>query len=113
MFVGLIRDRNFKWYVLKISYFRNFYLGFCLGIGYVISMNVVLKIYEVFRYVFFFYLEDVYVVLCIKRFGYKLKFIVGFNFGRIFSGCVYKINNVVILYYFGLDLIRKMWNLKC
>lgn len=113
MSAGPIRDRNSKWYASKISYPRNSYPGFCSGTGYVTSMNVASKIYEVSRHVPFFHLEDVYVALCIKRLGYKLKPIAGFNSGRTPPGCAYKTNNVVTSHYLGLDLIRKMWNLKC
>lgn len=113
MSAGPIRDKNSKWYASKLSYPRNTYPGFCSGTGYVTSMNVATKIYETSKNVPFFHLEDVYVALCIKKLGYKLKPIAGFNSGRTPPGCAYKTKNVVTSHYMGLPLIRKMWNLKC
>lgn len=113
MSAGPIRDSRSKWYASKLSYPRNAYPGFCSGTGYVTSMNVATKVYEISRHVPFFHLEDVYVALCIKKLGYRLKPIGGFNPGRTPPGCQYKTKNVVTSHYMGLPLIRKMWNLKC
>ena len=113
MSAGPIRDKNSKWYASKLSYPRNTYPGFCSGTGYVTSMNVATKVYEVSKSVPFFHLEDVYVALCIKKLGYRLKPLPGFNSGRTPPGCAYKTNNVVTSHYMGLDLIKKMWNQKC
>ncbi|XP_061185755.1 beta-1,3-galactosyltransferase 1-like [Saccostrea echinata] len=108
-----IRDKKSKWYASMLSYPKNTYPGYCSGTGYVTSMNVASKIYEASKHVPFFHLEDVYVALCIKKLGYKLKRIAGFNSGRIPPGCAYKTKNVVTSHNLGLPLIRKMWNLKC
>lgn len=108
------RDNSSKWFASVKSYPGKTYPGFCSGTGYVTSINITRKIYEISSYVPFFHLEDVYVSLCIKRLGYHLKRIQGFHSYRPkLDPCVYKGNQLVTSHEMTPDMIKKMWNSKC
>ena len=68
-----------KWAPTMLEYPGSTYPGYCSGTGYVMSGTIAEAIYRVSPHVPFFYLEDVYVSLCVDRLGYKLKFVGGFN----------------------------------
>lgn len=54
-------------------------------------MTVMQKVLTISKDVPFFYLEDVYVSLCIRRHGYTLVSLEGFNVVRVpLDSCVYK-----------------------
>ena len=72
-----------KWTATKLEYPRRTYPGYCSGTGYVMSGTIAKAIYRVSPHVPFFYLEDVYVSLCVDRLGYKLKSVGGFNAGYV------------------------------
>lgn len=109
-----IRDHRSKWYASKKSFPGSNYPGFCSGTGYVTSMNVATKVFEVSQHVPFFHLEDVYVALCIKRLGYKLLAIPGFNAGRFKPDpCIYHGNTIRTSHQVPPDMMEKMWFGKC
>ncbi|XP_061184653.1 beta-1,3-galactosyltransferase 1-like [Saccostrea echinata] len=110
---GPIRQKGYKWYVPKEMYPQSKYPGFCSGTGYVTSMTVVQKVYDVSRHVPFFYLEDVYVGLCIHRLGMKFTQIPGFNAVRIPLGCNYKNSIIITSHQLDPRSLREVWNLKC
>lgn len=108
------RDNSSKWFASFKSYPGKSYPGFCSGTGYVTSINITRQIYEISSHVPFFHLEDVYVSLCIKRLGYHLKRIKGFNSYRPkLDPCVYKGNQLLTSHEMTPDMIKKMWNSKC
>ena len=85
-----IRNIKSKWYASKLSYPEQSYPGFCSGTGYVMSKRVASDIVRVSSSVPFFHLEDVYTAISVRRLGYKLKAVGGFNPYRIIlpkSGC--------------------------
>ncbi|XP_033755455.1 beta-1,3-galactosyltransferase 1-like [Pecten maximus] len=91
-----IRDSRSKWYASFRQYPRSEYPGYCSGTGYVTSMAVIQKVFAVSKDVPFFYLEDVYVSLCIKRLGYSLINLEGFNAAHVpLDVCVYKGSKMV------------------
>ncbi|XP_060071997.1 beta-1,3-galactosyltransferase 1-like [Ylistrum balloti] len=109
-----IRDHRSKWYASKKSFPGSTYPGFCSGTGYVTSMNVASKVFEVSQHVPFFHLEDVYVALCIKKLGYKLLAIPGFNSGKVKPDpCTYRGSTMKTSHYVSPDLMEKMWFGKC
>ena len=111
---GPIRNRKSKWFASVKSYPRKYYPGFCSGTGYVTSMNVAQKVYEVSPHVPFFHLEDVYVALCIKRLGYHLKGLPGFNPGHPnLDPCLYNGNTLVTAHYMTPEMTKRMWQSKC
>ena len=78
-----IRRIQSKWYASKLSYPEPSYPGFCSGTGYVMSKRVASDIVRVSSSVPFFHLEDVYTAICVRRLGYKLKYVGGFSPGKI------------------------------
>ena len=108
-----IRNENSKWFASVPSYPGKFYAGFCSGTGYLTSMNVTRKVFEISSNVPFFHLEDVYVALCIKKLGYRLKRFQGFNSDRPKSDtCLYNGKTLVTAHYMTPKLIRQIWNAK-
>lgn len=109
-----IRDSRSKWYASKRSFPGSHYPGFCSGTGYVTSMNVATKVFEVSRQVPFFHLEDVYVALCIKKLGYSLLAIPGFNAGRFRADpCIYHGNTMMTSHQVPPSMMNQMWFGKC
>ncbi|OWF40049.1 beta-1,3-galactosyltransferase 1-like [Mizuhopecten yessoensis] len=109
-----IRDHRSKWYASKRSFPGSHYPGFCSGTGYVTSMNVATKVFEVSKHVPFFHLEDVYVAICIKKLGYKLLSIPNFNAGRFAADpCIYQGNSMMTSHQVPPDMMKKMWFGKC
>ena len=109
-----IRDRTSKWYASFESYPGKSYAGYCSGTGYLTSLNVVRKVFEVSHNVPFFHLEDVYVALCIKKIGYHLKDYPGFNQLRPkLNPCVYNGDSLVTAHFMTPNTTRQMWTTKC
>ncbi|OWF40050.1 beta-1,3-galactosyltransferase 1-like [Mizuhopecten yessoensis] len=109
-----IRDRRSKWYASKKSFPGSDYPGFCSGTGYVTSMNVATKVFEMSKHVPFFHLEDVYVSLCIKKLGYSLLAIPGFNGGRFAADpCIYHGSTMMTSHEVPPDMMKKLWFGKC
>ena len=61
-----IRDPLSKWYMPRSLYHDNFYPPFLSGTGYVLSADVVVKVYKTSLDTKFLYLEDVFVGICLK-----------------------------------------------
>lgn len=111
---GPIRNQGSKWYASVKSFPGKFYPGFCSGTGYMTSINVAQKVYEISPHVPFFHLEDVYVSLCIKKLGLHLKAFPGFNPGHPrLDPCTYNGNQLVTAHYMTPAMITQMWNSKC
>ncbi|KAG8591040.1 hypothetical protein GDO81_007027 [Engystomops pustulosus] len=64
---GPIRYIFSKWYISKDEYPEQKYPPFCSGTGYVFSVDVAKKIYNISSTVPYFKLEDVYVGMCLDR----------------------------------------------
>ncbi|XP_060081093.1 beta-1,3-galactosyltransferase 1-like [Ylistrum balloti] len=86
-----VRDSRFKWYASLRQYPRSVYPGYCSGTGYVTSMTTMRKVYTISKDVPFFYLEDVYISLCIEQLSDTLTSLQGFNPVLVpLDSCVYK-----------------------
>ena len=79
---GPIRG-NSKYGAKLWEYPHNSYPGFCSGTGYVMSAKMAKSILNISPHVPFFFLEDVYVSICVRKLGYKLKPVRGFNSGLV------------------------------
>ena len=111
---GPIRNQKSKWFASINSYPGKLYPGFCSGTGYLTSLNVARKVFEVSPHVPYFHLEDVYVALCIKKLGYHLKGFPGFNPGHPkLDACLYNGKSLVTAHYMTPAMIRQMWKAKC
>ncbi|XP_033758940.1 beta-1,3-galactosyltransferase 5-like [Pecten maximus] len=109
-----IRDKYSKWYASNVSYPQDFYPGFCSGTGYVTSIKVVQKVFNISKDVPFFHLEDIYVSLCLKKLGYTLLPLYGFHNHRVrINYCNYKSAFVVTSHEVSPDLLRSIWTKNC
>ncbi|XP_048776867.1 beta-1,3-galactosyltransferase 1-like [Ostrea edulis] len=107
------RQRSSKWYASYRMYPQKIYPGFCSGTGYVTSISMAKKLFDVTPHVPFFHLEDVYVGLCLYALGLSVTHIRGFNLGRIPLGCVYKSNTLITSHELELHHLLYVWHLKC
>ncbi|KAK3597982.1 hypothetical protein CHS0354_042333 [Potamilus streckersoni] len=109
-----IRVQTSKWYASYQSFPHKYYPGFCSGTGYVTSLNVVRKVYEVSPNIPFFHLEDVYMSLCINTIGYKLLGLQGFNTGRPkLDPCLYKSFKLITSHGLSAHMQKSIWNGIC
>lgn len=109
-----IRDKLSKWYASNASYPQELYPGFCSGTGYITSIDVVRKIYQISKNVPFFHLEDIYISLCIKQLGYQLLPLYGFHNNRVrIDYCSYKSGLVVTSHELSPALLKDVWKGVC
>ena len=112
-----IRNKKSKWYTSVESFpGKLFYSGYCAGTGYLTSLNVVKKVFEVSPNVPFFHLEDVYVGFCVRNIGYRLKALSGFHKKRPHQEiklCQYKTRGVVTSHNLTAEYLRTIWAAKC
>lgn len=108
------RNRTSKWYVPRSIYPLDRYPGYCSGTGYVTSMAVVSKIYEVSRDIPYFHLEDVYIGLCLKKLRMETYDIKGFfSHIRTKDACVFKTDLVATAHKVKPMTLRQIWNTNC
>ncbi|KAM4749177.1 beta-1,3-galactosyltransferase 1-like [Rhinophrynus dorsalis] len=108
-----IRDKDDKWYVPKEVYPNNTFPPFCCGSGYVFSADMARKIYDVAQVIKTFYLEDVFMGLCLR----KLKisptnppgdiFIV-YKYKIAYSRCLY--HKLVMVHYISNQELLQIWS---
>ncbi|CAH1780081.1 unnamed protein product [Owenia fusiformis] len=107
-----IRHNKSKYYVSPKQFPHLSYPGFCSGTGYVTTMKVVKDIVKVSPNIPFFFLEDIYVGLCNKALGYKVRSVKGFHAYRVkFNVCGYK--QIITSHHMPRGAIEKIWNTKC
>ncbi|XP_012267723.2 beta-1,3-galactosyltransferase 1-like isoform X2 [Athalia rosae] len=87
-----IADSKNKWYMPKYMYSERTYPNYLSGTGYVMSMDVAVKLYETALETPLIYLEDVYVTgICAKRAKLHPSNHPGFSFAvRKFDPCVFQ-----------------------
>ncbi|XP_053325183.1 beta-1,3-galactosyltransferase 2-like [Spea bombifrons] len=86
------RNKESKWYVPPSDYPDKTYPDFCSGTGYVFSEDMVPKILRSSFKIKYFYLEDVFVALCLQKAGFKIASTQNslfFNYRVKFEPCVY------------------------
>lgn len=114
--VEVDRGCHSKWYVSRMLYAKERYPFFCSGTAYIMSLSLVNKIYEISRNIPYFYLEDVYVGLCMKKLGYNVTNIPGFynqNATYSMNLCDYKKPDVITVHKIPPLKIEALWNIKC
>ena len=103
------RDMNSKWYVSYNMYRGGSFPSMCSGTGYIISSNIVPKILTASRNIPFFYLEDVYLAICVKQIGLHPTSITGFhNLLEPYSRCGYK-NEVITSHQVSPEALTYYW----
>ncbi|XP_062576742.1 beta-1,3-galactosyltransferase 1-like [Saccostrea cucullata] len=108
-----LRQRSSKWYASYRMYPQKIYPGFCSGTGYVTSVHMARKLFEISPHVPFFHLEDVYMGLCVYALGLTVTSIKGFNLDRVPLGCDYKSKAVITSHQLEPDLLISIWHLNC
>ncbi|CAI9624334.1 unnamed protein product, partial [Staurois parvus] len=68
-----IRSIFSKWYISRREYGGDKYPPFCSGTGYVLSVDVAQKIFNISSSVPFFKLEDVYIGMCLEKLKISLQ----------------------------------------
>lgn len=107
-----IRSAAQKWSMTYEMYPHKLYPPYCSGTGYVTSMNVVEKVYQVSKNIPFVYLEDVYVSLCLHRLGLNVTHLPGFHSDFQKKGCEYKSKKLVTSHRLSPTMLHEVWNLK-
>ena len=109
-----IRNPRSKWYASHKAYPQKTYPGFCSGTSYVTSLNVVRHVTSVSPDVPFFYLEDVYVSLCIQKLGppFRLLALRGFFHGGA-SPCILRSRTTISVHQVKPRRLSDIWNAKC
>ncbi|XP_061165187.1 beta-1,3-galactosyltransferase 1-like [Saccostrea echinata] len=108
-----VRDKGSKWYVSLAMYPHAKYHGYCSGTGYVTSMAVAKKVFDISKHIPFFHLEDIYVGLCLNKLGFSFTRIPGFNPHFIPISCAYKGPGIITSHQVSPQQLRHVWNLKC
>ncbi|XP_062574930.1 beta-1,3-galactosyltransferase 1-like [Saccostrea cucullata] len=108
-----VRDKGSKWYVSLAMYPHAKYNGYCSGTGYVTSMVVAQKVFDISKHIPFFHLEDIYVGLCLNKLGFSFTRIPGFNPHFIRISCAYKGPGIITSHQVSPQQLREVWNLKC
>lgn len=68
----VIRDKTSKWYMPPSAYSESSYPPYAMGLGYVFSLDLPMKIVEASAHVEVVYIEDVYVGFCLRHLGIPL-----------------------------------------
>lgn len=102
-----IRETDSKWYVSNAEYPWPYLPPHCSGTGYITAMDVIKKVYNVSANVPFFWLEDVYVGLCLLQLHLTVYDKKGFN--RIMHQCVYKESSEITMHYMTPERLNKVW----
>ena len=104
------RDMNSKWYVSYEMFRSSLYPSMCSGTGYILSSNIIPRILATSRNIPFFYLEDVYLAICLNKVGLHPTSIGGFNNQfSLYDRCDYK-NNVITSHQIDPDMLKYYWS---
>lgn len=108
------RNVKSKWYTSEEIYQEERYPGFCSGTGYLTSLELVTKIYNISRYVPFFYLEDVYVGLCLYKVRGDVKNVKGF---KVYipdeNPCAFKKKSLFTAHHVKPEMLYTIWKSQC
>ena len=108
------RNKDHHWYASVNSYPGKYYPDFCYGASILMSINIAEKIYQISPHVPFFHLEDVYVGLCLKRIGYHVKGITGFDVRDFkLDSCTFSNKTLITIHNLTPDMMRRLWHSKC
>ncbi|XP_052720248.1 beta-1,3-galactosyltransferase 1-like [Crassostrea angulata] len=107
------RQRGSKWYISYKMYPKKYLPGFCSGTGYVTSIRVAKKLYDVSKNVPLLPLEDVYIGLCLRALRMSVTTIKGFNVEKVPLGCIYHSNDLITSHQLDPSNLKTVWRLKC
>lgn len=103
------RDSKSKWYVPKEQFAADVFPDYLSGTGYVISRDVVPKLFEVSATLPFLVMEDVFITgLCASELGVRRFNVKGFAYWkRAASGCAFK--EAITGHHVTIRDMRKIW----
>ena len=107
-----IPDRNpkSKWYVSNKTYPYKNYPDYCFGFGYITSMHVVKRVFDIHPHVPFFVFEDIYVGSCIQKLHVNTTSLNGFHlFGKKLKK--HELKHAVVIHGLTLQQIRNLWKM--
>ena len=111
-----IRNKNHKWFLSREEYPNTTYPDYYNGPGYVLSMKHVRGILSVYPNVEFLPFEDVFVGLCLKQLGLKLRYTelhLCVRTIKPFPLCVYKYRNVITAHEVPGSLMKTIFYEAC
>ena len=107
------RNKDNKWYISYEDYPNTTYPDYYNGPGYVLSMKYVRGILNIYPNVHFLPFEDVFVGLCLKRLGLRLRDTALYLCIRTripLPLCVYKYRNVITAHEVPGSLMKTIFN---
>ena len=111
-----LRIKHSKWYISYKDYPKTTYPDYYSGSGYVLSINHVRGILNVYQNVHFLPFEDVFVGLCLKRLGLRLRNTALYLYISTkipLPLCVYKYSNVITVHEVPSSLMKTIFNEAC
>ncbi|XP_076453506.1 beta-1,3-galactosyltransferase 5-like [Babylonia areolata] len=107
-----IRDKS-KWSVPRDIYPEDRYPPYCQGAGYVSSLQVAKRVVEVSPDIPFFFIEDVYIGMCLQRLGFQAKAFDRFRFGPNKNPCQGQSPDVPSIHQALPKKMLQFWKAKC
>ncbi|XP_076454376.1 beta-1,3-galactosyltransferase 5-like [Babylonia areolata] len=107
------RREKSKWSVPRDIYPEDRYPPYCQGSGYVSSLQVAKRVVEVSPDIPFFFLEDVYIGMCLQRLGFQAKVFDRFRFGPNKNPCQGQSPDVPSIHQALPKKMLQFWKAKC
>ena len=111
-----IEEEYRKFYTPYWRYPHSIYPPYCYGIGYIMSAQTADRILSISPNVPFFEWEDVYVGLCLKALGHRLRKVRGFELSikqeKTYNCSHYQRTNWCVALHFNMSVARETWA-KC
>ncbi|XP_077329575.1 beta-1,3-galactosyltransferase 2-like [Lithobates pipiens] len=107
---GPLRDKNYKWYVPKEVYPNDTYPPYCIGTGYVFSVDMVKKIYDISQVIRIIPIEDSFMGICLYELNISpIAPPPGiFNSHWIeYNHCRFK--KLILVHHYKANELRKVW----
>ncbi|XP_002734882.1 beta-1,3-galactosyltransferase 1-like [Saccoglossus kowalevskii] len=105
----VVRDPNSKWFVPLEQYPYALYPPYCVGTGYVMSADVAFNVYMTSLKTTFFWLEDVYVGMCLLKLGIKPRMHELFDMRNVpYDYCTYR--TFMTVHEVSTTSLYKMWD---
>ncbi|KAK3084706.1 hypothetical protein FSP39_017750 [Pinctada imbricata] len=114
-----VQDKNSKWYTPRNAFNGDVYPDYCSGTAYVLSSDIVPKLFKVSQEIPLFWLEDIFITgICRTRIKANIVNDWGFTYGKPHpDGCTFR--KRIGGHRYTLEEMRKIWKevndaiLKC
>jgi len=109
-----LRNSSSKWYTSIEQYPFSQFPRFCSGTCYVTGIDMIKQILAISVNVPFFYLEDVYIGMCLKVLNLEVTHVDGFKHdANLDDICDFKNTDVISFHGLDPELLRSLWNTNC